>query len=179
MEITNWTHPLKDIAQTIKTTFGSLSTDQLNWKPNSETWSIGQNIDHLIVINSTYFPVFKALQGGNYKTPFVGKIRPLVRFFGNMVLNGVQPDAPKKIKTFPIWEPSHSAVPGDIVDQFQNHQNALISQIVAAQPFLAPPIVIASPASSFIVYTLPTAFDIIVAHERRHLLQAKKILGMM
>jgi hypothetical protein len=39
--------------------------------------------------------------------------------------------------------------------------------------------VISSPANKYIVYKLETAFDIIVAHEERHLEQAKEVLSVL
>lgn len=102
--------------------FGALISEQLNWKPNLNTWSIAQNLEHLIVVNETYYPVLVSLKEGSYKTPFIAKIGFMVSFFGNTVLKAVQPDRQKKMKTFPIWEPSASKVSDDIVKKFEIHQ---------------------------------------------------------
>ncbi|WOD43598.1 hypothetical protein [Hwangdonia lutea] len=61
----------------------------MNWKPNAATWSIAQNMEHLIVINKSYFPVIDAVRKGNYKTPFTAKLVFLVSFFGKTVLKAV------------------------------------------------------------------------------------------
>ena len=53
----DWTSQLDKITEHFVADFGSLSAEQLNWKPNSQTWSIAQNIDHLIVVNQTYYPI--------------------------------------------------------------------------------------------------------------------------
>ena len=53
----NWTSTLNDISKQSLSEFGSLTSEQLNWKPASNTWSIAQNLDHLIVVNETYYPV--------------------------------------------------------------------------------------------------------------------------
>jgi len=39
--------------------FGSLTATQLNKKPAPEKWSIGQVFDHLIIYNSTYYPIYE------------------------------------------------------------------------------------------------------------------------
>jgi hypothetical protein len=175
----NWTSTLGDISRQILTEFGSLSSEQLNWKPNPNTWSIAQNLDHLIVVNETYYLVLASLKAGTYKTPFIAKIGFMVSFLGKIVLNGVQPDRKKKMKTFPIWEPTTSNVIGDILNRFQNHQIELIQKIEGAKELVEKGIVISSPANKNIVYKLETAFDIIVSHEQRHLEQAKEILQLM
>jgi hypothetical protein len=103
----------------------------------------------------------------------------MVSFLGKIVLNGVQPDRKKRMKTFPIWEPNTSNVIGDILSRFQNHQNELIQKIEAAKELVEKGVVISSPANKNIVYKLETAFDIIVSHEQRHFEQAKEILQLM
>jgi hypothetical protein len=156
-----------------------LTIEQLNWKPNSTTWSIAQNLDHLIVVNETYYPVIASLKAGTYRTPFIAKIGFMVSFLGKTILKAVQPDRKKKMKTFPIWEPTTSNIIGDILNRFQNHQNELVQKIEGAKDLVGKGIVISSPANKNIVYKLETAFDIIVSHEQRHLEQAKEILQLM
>jgi hypothetical protein len=133
----------------------------------------------LVIVNETYYPVLASLKAGTHKTPFIAKISFMVSFLGKIVLNGVQPDRKKRMKTFPIWEPNTSNVIGDILSRFQNHQNELIQKIEAAKELVEKGVVISSPANKNIVYKLETAFDIIVSHEQRHFEQAKEILQLM
>jgi hypothetical protein len=175
----NWTSTLDDISRQTLIEFRSLTSEQLNWKPNLNTWSIAQNLDHLIVVNETYYPVLASLKSGTYRTPFIAKIGFIVSFLGKTVLNAVQPDRKKKMKTFPIWEPTTSNVIGDILNKFQNHQNELIQKIEGAKELVEKGIVISSPVNKNIVYKWEIAFDIIVSHEQRHLEQAKEILQIM
>jgi len=51
----DWNQHIDDITQKFIESFGELSSEQMNWKPDPNTWSIAQNIDHLIVINTYYF----------------------------------------------------------------------------------------------------------------------------
>ena len=103
----------------------------------------------------------------------------IVSFLGKTVLNAIKPDTKKKIKTFAIWEPSESKIPGDIVNQFSKHQDQLKQEIEGAKDFIQQGVIIYSPANKNIVYTLETAFDIITTHELRHLEQAKEVLNLL
>lgn len=49
----NWTVILDEITKQSLTEFSTLTSEQLNWKPNSNAWSIAQNLDHLMVVNET------------------------------------------------------------------------------------------------------------------------------
>lgn len=175
----NWTTKLDSITKQSIAQFGTLSNEQLNWKPNTNTWSIAQNLDHLIVVNETYYPVLASLKEGTYKTPFIAKIGFMVSFLGKTVLKAVQPDRQKKMKTFPIWEPSISQIEGAVLKRFENHQKELKQKIEDAKELLEIETIISSPANRNIVYKLETAFAIIVSHEQRHFEQAKEVLSLL
>ncbi|MCB0661783.1 MAG: DinB family protein [Saprospiraceae bacterium] len=161
--------------QSFQQAFGSLDKDMLNAKPSPDTWSIGQNIHHLIIINESYVPVLKKAHQGEVKVPFWGKWPFVYNMLGNMILKSSGPVRDKKIKTFPIWQPASSDVPADIVQQFVQHQEKLKTLMTNAAPLLQQNTLITSPANANITYTLAKAFEIIVAHEQRHFNQAKEV----
>jgi len=175
----NWITELDKVTKAVDVLFSHLTSEQLNFKPTPNAWSIAQNLEHLIVVNETYYPVLTLLKSGTYKTPFMAKFGFMVSFFGKTVLNGVQPDRSKKMKTFPVWEPSKSEVKSDILLRFKNHQEALKQRIKEVDDLVKKGTVISSPANKIIVYKLETAFDIIVTHEQLHLEQAKEILNLL
>lgn len=177
MNIERWINKIDQATLGFKHSFSGLSAEQLNYKPNETTWSIAQNIDHLIVINETYFPVFDALKDGSYKSPWIGKIGFMVNLLGKTILDSVQPDRKRKIKTLRIWEPSKSNLSAGILNQFEKHQDELKQKILDCSGLFGKGIIIASPANNNIVYKLDTAIDIITTHEQRHLEQAKEVLS--
>lgn len=177
--MSDWITRLERVTQRTKSQFGHLTNEQLHWKPNTDTWSIAQNLDHLIVVNETYFPVLDSLKRGTYKTPPLARFGFIVSFLGKNVLKAVQPDRRKRMKTFPIWTPMASERKEDILKDFENHQNKLCLEIEDAQVLVNEGAVIASPANRNIVYKLETAFEIIVTHEERHLEQATEVLALL
>ena len=179
MNITKWTTAVDLITEDFKQHFGNLSAEKLNWKPTLQRWSIAQNMDHLIVINKTYFDIFSQVRAGGYTLPWLSRFGFMVRFFGKVILDSVQPDRKKKMKTFPLWQPSQSEIGGDILQQFENHQVQLKQWIASSSDLLDKETIISSPANKNIVYKLETAFDIIITHERRHFEQAKEVLGQL
>ncbi len=156
--------------------FGELTLEELNWKPEPNTWSVAQNIDHLIKINNTYYPIINSIRAEEYSVPFWGRFGFVVSFFGRTLLRSVQPETKTRVKTFSIWEPATSDIPDGILERFADHQNKLKALIEGSQDLIADGTVISSPANKNIVYSLETAFEIIVTHELRHLEQAKGVL---
>lgn len=178
-KIQDWEKELSALTAQFKSSFGKLNAEELNWKPDAKTWSIAENIDHLIKINSSYFPVIKQVRQGVLKLPFIAKFAFFTNLFGNLILKSVNPDRKKKIKTFHIWEPSSSQLGTDILQQFEKHQKEFIAFLKSTSDLLDKQTIISSPANKTIVYKLETAFDIIVTHEKRHYNQALEVLAQL
>ena len=175
----HWILELERLTQAFSAEFGSLTANELNRKPNATTWSIGQVVDHIIKVNETYFPIVEQIRAGTYRTPWTGKLPFLVNWFGDFILKGVEPERRKKVKTFPVWEPAQSGVRADVVTHFAEHQHKMVTMMGACEDLVKAETVLSSPANRFIVYKIGRAFDIIVAHEVRHLNQSWEILNFL
>lgn len=175
MELKPVTRRLEAVSEIVSREFGSWSAEQLNRKPAPEKWSVAQILDHLIRINESYQPILRQVREGSYSLPWHARLGFMVRFFGNFILQSVEPTRKRKMKTFPVWEPSYSTLPGDIVTRFLTHQQELIREIQSWEPLIAKGIIICSPANRLIVYKLEKVAEIITAHEERHLNQAMEV----
>jgi len=120
---------LKTTADDAKATFGSLSAEQLNWKPSPKSWSIAQCFDHLITTHSLYFPLFERLASGNTKQTFWESYSPLSGFFGRYLIQSLRPENVKPIKTTSKAQPSSSEIGGDIIERYREHQSQMIDAI--------------------------------------------------
>ncbi len=175
----NWNDRIDQTTQAFIELSSSLTEEELNWKPNTDVWSIGQNMDHILTINSSYFPILEQLHDGTYKQPIMSKFRFIVSFFGKMILKSVQPDRKKKIKTFPLWEPTKESVSLGVIDRLSQHQEVLKKEIEKSKELIEEGITIASPINRNIVYSLESAFEIIVTHEERHLAQSQETYHLL
>jgi hypothetical protein len=164
------------ITDDVQKSFGHLNSQQLNWKPSANQWSVAQCLDHLIVINSTYFPIIEKIARDGYKPTLQQRVPVLPRLFGSLVLTAVSPEGKRKYKTARHVEPSSSAIPADIVDKFRAHQQELIRHMKLTENLDLSNTIITSPVASFAAYSMLYAYRIVVAHERRHLLQAQRVM---
>ncbi len=179
MKTDRWTNQIDQTTNDFVQTFGSLTDEQLNWKPDEKTWSIAQNVRHLILINESYYPLLESLRKGKYKPPYISKFGFLVNFFGRTLLKSVEPGRNKKVKTFRIWIPEEKKVFTDILKKFEANQEILKAQIRDSEDLLEKKSLVSSPANPNIVYKLETAFDIITTHAQRHFNQAKEVWEKM
>ena len=169
---------LEKASQEAQQDFGSLSSQQLNWKPNEKQWSIGQCLEHLIVSNRTYFPELKALGSEAYQPSFWVRLPLLPTFWGKMLLGSITPVPKQKMAAPKVFRPVQSQAPADIVQQFAAHNRELIKHLRNTRGFNHHHTIITSPAARFVVYSLHDAVNILANHEERHLYQARRVMEM-
>lgn len=178
-DLINWQKHIEQNTNEFLHHFKHLSAEQLNWKPCQNAWSIAQNIDHIIVVNTSYFSLFESIASGDYSPPWGAKIYGLPGFIGKLILASVQPEERKKLKTFSLWEPNQSQFSLELFNRFETHQTNLIERVKAASAHIERNTIIASPAGKYIVYPLDVALEIILAHEQRHLVHAIEIKSQL
>lgn len=174
LKIQLWHKEIDQITKECRTHFSKLTPEELNWKPHNQTWSIAQNLAHVIRLNQSYFPLFTDLKKGSFTPPFLAKIPLLPELLGKLLLKTVQPASKKKIKTAPIWEPQEKALL-NILATFYQHQKELKAHIYQMAEVFPKKAVIYSPANKRIVYPLETAIHILIAHEERHVKKAEEL----
>lgn len=166
------------ISGEVEENFGELTAEQLNWKPDAETWSVGQCFEHLITTNNLYFEKIEKVADGTHVNNWYSAIPLVPALIGKILKKAVSPDSQRKIKTFPIFEPAYSDISETIVRDFQKNQDKLISFMDKTKDFDIKKIKIPEPISVALNVTLADAFEILVIHERRHFDQAQRVLGL-
>lgn len=174
-KLMKWISAIKHNTERFKDEFSSCSEEQLLAKPSADTWSIAENMQHLIEVNQSYFPIFSQLLKQTYRPSWASRFNFLNNLVGTLILKSVNEDRKKKIKTFPLWAPHKLPPAKDIILRFESHQQELIEWIQNLKPYIDNATVINSPANKLISYTLDDGLDIIVMHEKRHLNQAIEV----
>lgn len=164
------------ISKKVQADFGRLNAQQLNWKPAADQWSIAQCLEHLIKSNEQYFPLLEGVAKGSRKTTFMERLPGLPGFFGKMMLKALDPANTKKLKSPASFAPAASQLPATIVADFVRHQQQLIRLVQATSHVDHARTVVSSPVSGLITFRLQDAVRILVVHEERHFMQAKRVL---
>ena len=174
-ELPQLINELGKVSNEARSNFGSLSTERLNWKPSAEQWSVAQCLEHLIVTNKDYFPVIEKIARGDYKPTLQERLPLLPTLFGSLILKAVQPQSQRKFKAGKAFQPSSSEISGDIVSRFEQHNKVVAAHLMSTERFDLRKIIITSPIGPFATYSLLDGYRIVVAHEQRHLEQAKRV----
>jgi hypothetical protein len=165
----------EQIAADTTFTFGALTPAQLNWKPGEDRWSVAQCLEHLIVANKGYFSTLESIVKGERKPSLIERIPVLPKLWGKLVVKSQNPSNTRKYKAPKSFQPSQSNLRETIVNDFVDQQHRVMDFMKASRALDLEAIVITSPAVSFVTYSLMDAYRLIVVHEKRHILQAKRV----
>ena len=166
-----------NIAAGAQQTFGDLTAQQLNWKPNAESWGIGQCFDHLMKANESYFPIIEQIIKGEKPRTFWESLPVLPTFFGWMLIKYLSPESTKKLKAPDVFKPSSNDIDPNIINNFVRQQNQLTFLMRQTAELDLRHTKITSPAVRFVTYSLMDCYTILVVHEKRHLQQARRVLN--
>jgi hypothetical protein len=165
----------KEAHEKVNAEFSGISLHQLNWKPDEDSWSIGQCLDHLIVADCLYFPALKRIAAGKFEMSFWEKWNPFSILFGRMLVNQLQEKVKKPTKAPKVFIPSSGQIDIGVIERFHKHLDTLMEYIAACKTIDLDKTHITSPVSKFITYSLRNAITILIQHEHRHINQAMRL----
>ena len=164
----------ESVANEAKDTFGRLTPAQLNWKPSAERWSVAQCFDHLLSSNRGYLPIIDSVLAGQKQT-FWQSVPVLPGVWGKLLIKSLDPVKGRKLKAPKNFQPAQSDISGSVIDDFVTLQATIVEKIKATEHLDLESIIISSPVTSVVTYSLMDAYRVIVVHEARHFQQAKRV----
>jgi hypothetical protein len=176
-ELETFRQQFEQLAEEADTLTRLLTDDQFNWRPPSHGWSVAQCIDHLNVTARTYLPkldegIADAIRRGLYgEGPFK------YNWFGRMFVRSQEPTTRMKFKTAKVFMPAPSRPRQETIAAFRAYQVQFIDRLRQANGLDLARARVKSPAASFLRLPLGSGFALMVAHERRHLQQARNVIA--
>jgi hypothetical protein len=152
-----------------------LSEAQFHWRPSPESWGVADCIEHLNVVARLYLPsldegIAAAIRRGLYaEGPFV------YNWIGRVFVSIMEPPARFKVKAPNPFVPAAARSRHEIMAAFRAYQVQFIDRLRQANGLDLARARVSSPASRWIRLPLGSAFALMTAHERRHLLQAANV----
>jgi len=151
-----------------------LSDEQFMWRPVPEGWSIAECLDHLNATARVYLPtldegISDAIRRGVYgegpfKYNWLGRLS--VRFS----------DLPLRLKAPDDVQPAAGRTQREILNAFRAYQVQYIDRLRQANGVDLARARVRVPANGWLRIPLGSGFQLMVAHSRRHLAQAKRVM---
>lgn len=166
---------LNEITDKVRSDFGVLNAEQLNWRATADSWSVGQCLEHLIKTNELFFGEFDKIAAGERQNSFWENWSPFTGMIGNFLIKTLKSDEKKVKAPSPAIVPP-SEIETSIVAKFAAHQSELAAKIASVAGADPKKTVVTSPFMGLMTYTLGTGLEVIVEHEKRHLRQAERVM---
>jgi hypothetical protein len=152
-----------------------LTSDQLKQRVNPNSWSVAECIVHLNMTTKEYLPLLDdVLNRAGAEGP-AGSRKLKMDVMGRLLKWSLEPPPRLKTKTTNQFQPKDLEPIEALLPTFVSLQDQLKSRIQTAGGLAIDKVKITSPFNDRLKYNLFSAFQILVAHERRHLWQAEQV----
>jgi len=161
---------LADNAIRAQQLFEGIHSHQLTLRPDPDSWSIAECVVHLNLYSRAFVPIIEdACKQGALRASSPFKMDLL----GRIIKFSLEPPVKLKSVTAHRFEPLVTEPLEEILPTFLELQNQLISTVYHADALDLNAIKVRSPVSTRVSYNLFSCFEIISAHQRRHIWQAE------
>jgi len=149
------------------------SADTLTRRPQPDRWSAAQCVAHLTLTNRHYPPLIRGAleQAPPGDGPYGMDLR------GRFLRWILEPPYRSGVKTMPSMEPPPGEPPEQVLAAFLASQEEILKLVEAARGKALEKTTITSPFSKRMRYNAYSCFQVLTAHERRHLWQAEQALA--
>ena len=152
-----------------------LTDEQFNWRPSPEQWSINECLEHLNITARLYWSILaEAVNRARINGWF--RHGPYKRgWLGDLVIRAVEPPVRYKFKADRRFQPPAGIPASQVVAQFMTFQDRLLGILRDAHGVDLGRPRIPAPGGRLLKFTLGQAFEWMIAHERRHIWQARNV----
>jgi hypothetical protein len=174
-ELETYQDQLLSIKQDAEGLMSGLTDAQFNWRPEPDRWSMAGCFDHLNVTARLYLPAIDAAiataQAQNWQSqgPFV---YPL---FQRLFLRLSEPPPRVRLKAPASFRPAANKPTDMVRREFMDWQEKLGQRLVHADGLDLRRARHRSPAIGVFRWSLGTMFAVVLAHQRRHIWQARQV----
>jgi nucleotide-binding universal stress UspA family protein len=168
---------LDDNDRRAETLVRDLEEERFNWRPDERSWSVAQCLDHLNVANLAYLgPMRAALErarrAGKVRR---GAIRP--GFVGRWFVATLEPPPKRKLPAPKKIVPAARKGRDEVMREWRRVQSEVKELLRDAAGADLNGVRFVNPFFSLIRFSAGTGFQVIAAHERRHLWQAERVVA--
>lgn len=152
-----------------------MDKEALNWKENSEKWSVLECMEHLNRYGDFYIPeISQRLQTGK-KASDTSRFKS--GWLGNYFAESMLPkEKLNKMKTFASMNPVGSQLDKGVLEKFITQQKQLLELLDKARKIDLNKTKTAISISKFIKLRLGDTFRVVIYHNYRHIVQVEKTL---
>lgn len=150
---------------------------KLSYPPEEGKWSAAQALEHLNMYNRYYLP---AIEKAMVHIPKEVNAWFVPGFFGNYFTKMMMPknvyEVKNRMKAMKGYRPDRGINVEGVFKEFYEHQNKLIQLLETARKRNLEQVRVPTSISSMIRLKLGDVFRFLIAHEQRHMIQARNAI---
>lgn len=154
-----------------------LSDEQFAWQPAPDVWSVSQCLDHLNATARQYLPVMDEGVADAIRRGLYGAGPYSYNWVGRLIVYLNQPTTRLRARTPKTFQPESGRSRHDVMAAFRAYQVQYVDRLHQANGLDLARARVASPAARWVRMPLGSAFAMTLAHEHRHLAQARRVLS--
>jgi hypothetical protein len=174
-ELDGYLEQIRYIRQDVAAIVANLADGQFTWRPAPDRWSIGECFEHLNLTAAAFIPAIDAATADalarNLRSdgPFV---YPL---FERLFVTSNEPPPRRRFRAFKAYRPPAQLSRDTVMNSFLAWQDRLVERIRRADGLDLRRARRRSPILPIMKWSLGTMFELVLAHERRHIWQARQV----
>lgn len=168
---------VKAIRAAVPSLAGSLSSEQFNWQPAPDRWSIGQNLQHVVLVGRDYFvPLDTAIAEAKERSA-AGRSPYRQGVIGTWLVRSQEPPVKRRIPTLRRMHPPASLQCDVVLAEFDAFHQQLERRIELTRDVDLDAGRMHSPLLRLVRLTVGQAMAGLLGHSRRHLWHVEQIRG--
>ncbi len=154
-----------------------ISQDQFNRRPRPKRWSVGQCLDHLNTMRTVFPAIDQTIRDAEARGlrspgPFS------YGWFARLSVRSMEPPPWFKMRTVKMLFPRETRLdPNDVLREFLALRDQFAERVRRADGLDLQRAIVVSPVSRLVRLPLGAYFAFLLAHDRRHLWQARRVLA--
>ena len=173
--VIDWITEIDLVTEMFRKNFSDFTEAALNHRVKENAWSIAQNIEHINLLNSSYFEYFKEIQSGTHSLPETENLETKAQDSLVALKPFTSRERIKRANTWDIWQPTSGLIPKSILYDFEESQLVFKKLIKGFDGTALTKTFIKYPGHLDFILKLDDCIDLLIEHENRHLNQAVEI----
>ena len=174
-ELETYQDQLLSITQDVPGLIGRLSYEQFNWRPAEKRWSMAQCFDHLNVTARLFIPAIDAAISDARARKLESQGPFTYPLLERLFLRMSEPPPKLRFRAPKVFVPTSDKSVEPVLTEFMDWQQQLGDRLRRADGIDLARARHRSPAASWVKWRLGTIFAVMLAHERRHVWQAREV----
>jgi hypothetical protein len=174
-ELISYRQQFEHIVEDARAVVAGLSEEEFNWRPAPGEWSVEECLAHLTMVGNVELDLVEHAIDRARERDVTGKGPFGLSAIERFVLRETEPPARHTFSAPRRFVPVHNQPLTGVMPTFFHVQSMFILQIERAEGLDLRRIKLPTPISRFLRLSLGATFAQTAAHERRHLVQARRV----